>query len=472
MPKKKVEEYGNESIRLLKGAEKVRSKPAVIFGSANIEGCKHSFFEILSNSLDEFKAGYGDTIEVIRKKDNILSVRDYGRGCPVDYNKNEERFNWELVYCELYAGGKYDNDTYSNQLGTNGLGSAATQFASEFFDVIVVRDGYQYDLHFEKGENVGGLKKTKLRKKNVPTGTCQTWKPDLEVFSDIEIPLDYFKEILKIQAIVNKGVHIKFLDEESGFSEEYFSPGGILDHIKELSQGKEFTSPTLFEASGRGRDREDKEDYDVNFQFAFCFNNAVNGCWYFHNSSPLEYGGSPAEAMKTAFVNVIDKQISMRNSYQKSERKIKFEDIKDSLLYVCNSFSSYTSYENQTKKSIDNKFVKKFMTDKISEILEVWFVENKIEADKVIEQILANKRSAESAEKIRIASRKKLMGKIDVMKNRVEKFTPCRSNDNAITELFICEGDSAKTSILEARDAKFQAVMPVRGKRNNLPLYL
>lgn len=455
-------EYGNESLRLLKGADRIRLAPNVMFGSANIEGCEHSFFEILSNSLDEFKAGYGDTIEVVREKDNTLSIRDYGRGCPVDFNKKENCYNWEIVYCELWGGGKYDSDVYNDQLGIHGLGSASTQFASEFFDVCVVRDGYEYTLHFEKGENIGGLKKKKAKDK--PTGTYQRWKPDSEVFFETNIPLEYFTEILKIQSIVNKGVHIKFKDELNDFEEEYYAPEGILGFLKEESKGAEITTPVLFEASGSGKDKDDRESYDVSFQIAFCFNNAHNGNWYFHNSSPLEYGGSPAEAMKIAFTNVIDKQITIRNGYQKAERKIKFDDIKDSLLYISNSFSSYTSYANQTKKSIDNIFIKKLMIDKISEGLEVWFLENKIEADKVVEQILANKRSAESAERIRVATKKKLMSKMDTMKNRVKKFTPCRSNDNSITELFICEGDSAKTSIIEARDSEFQAIMPIRGK--------
>lgn len=462
MDKNKI--YNNESIRSLKGAERVRTKPGVIFGSDNIEGCKHSFFEILSNSLDEFKAGYGDRIDVVRKSDGSILVKDYGRGCPVDFNKIENRYNWELIYCELYAGGKYDENTYQDQLGTNGLGAAATQFASEFFDATIVRDGYQYDLHFEKGENIGGLKKKKIKDKNTPTGTTQHWKPDMDVFSEIIIPSVYFEETLKIQAIVNSGIHIHYLDEETKKQEIYFYPEGIMGYIKELNKGKEFTTPILFESRGRGKDREDKPLYDVRFQFAFCFNNEINDCLYFHNSSPLEYGGSPSDAIKTAFVNVIDKQIALRNNYQKNERKIKFDDIQDSLLCICNSYSSITSYENQTKKSIDNKFIKLFMTEKITEHLEIWFLENKIEADKVIEQILANKRSSESAEKIRIATKKKLMSNVDTMKNRVKKFAPCRSNDKNITELFICEGDSAKTSILEARDSTFQAIMPIRGK--------
>ncbi len=459
-----TKKYNNESIKMLKGAERVRTRPGVYLGSADINGCKQAFFEILSNALDEFKSGNGKQVNVIKYKDGSISVEDNGRGCPVDFNKNENRYNWELIFCELYAGGKYEETSYVDQLGTNGLGATATQFSSEFFDVCSIRDGFEYLLHFEKGENVGGLTKNKIAKKKYQTGTKITWKSDLEIFTEVDIPSSYFLEILKIQAVINSGVEISFHDEVANKDYFFCYPEGILGYLKEIDKEEGITSPVLLSAVGEGRDREDKPLYNVKFEYSFAFNNKTNLCRFFHNSSPLEYGGSPSDAMKSAFVSVIDKQLSINNKYNKSERKIKFDDIEDSLIYICNSFSTQTSYENQTKKSINNKFIKTFMIEKISEQLEIWFIENKIESDRVLEQILANKRSSESAEKIRVATKKKLMTNVDTMKNRVKKFSPCRSNDKSITELFICEGDSAKTSIIEARDSSFQAVMPIRGK--------
>ena len=196
--------YGNDSITSLKGAERVRKRPGVIFGSDGLEGCQHAIFEILSNSIDEAREGYGKKIEVVCKADRSISIRDYGRGVPVEYNEKEGRYNWELVFCELYAGGKFannDEENYTYSLGLNGLGLCSTQYASEYMDVTIFRDGYQYDLHFEKGENVGGLSKARTAKKT--TGTHTTWKPDTDVFTDIHVPLEYYREVLRRQAIVN-----------------------------------------------------------------------------------------------------------------------------------------------------------------------------------------------------------------------------------------------------------------------------
>jgi DNA gyrase subunit B len=461
---KKPEAYGNESISSLKGADRVRLRPGVIFGSDGIEGCQHSFFEILSNSIDEAREGYGDKIEIIRHSDRSITVRDYGRGIPVDYNTKEGRYNWELVFCELYAGGKYKNNTgenYEFSLGLNGLGSCATQYSSEYMDVTVFRDGFRYDLHFEKGENIGGLIKEKCKYES--TGTIQKWKPDLEVFTDTDIPLEYYISTLKKQAVVNAGLKFVLTDEASGDTYEFLYKNGIVDYISEIGGEKSFTGIQFYETTAKGRDREDKPEYRVKMQVAFCFNNEVNLLEYYHNSSFLEHGGSPDRAVKAAFVNELDKCIRSRGKYNKDEAKILFTDIQDSLILVTNSFSTITSYENQTKKSITNKFIQDAMTDFIRQQLEIYLIENKIESDKIIEQILVNKRSRETAEKTRINIKKKLGGTIDIS-NRVKKFVDCRTKDISRRELYIVEGDSALGSCKMGRDAEFQAIMPVRGK--------
>ncbi len=460
----KIDKYGNESISSLKGADRVRLRPGVIFGSDGLEGCQHSVFEILSNSIDEAKEGFGNIIEVTRFKDCSIMIKDYGRGIPLDYNPKEERYNWELVFCELYAGGKYKNnsgDNYEFSLGLNGLGSCATQYSSEYMDVLVYRDGFKYELHFEKGENIGGLKKETFKYES--TGTIIKWKPDLDVFTDINVPLDYFKTVLKKQAVVNSGIVFKLFDEESGENYEYCYENGIVDYIKEISGEKGFTEVQFYETSTKGRDREDKPEYKVKMQIAFCFNNEINMLEYYHNSSFLEYGGAPDKAIKAAFVYEIDKCLKARNKYNKDESKITFTDIQDSLVLVTNSFSTITSYENQTKKSITNKFIQDAMTEFLKQQLEIYFIENKFESDKIIEQVLVNKRSRETAEKTRINIKKKLGGGID-MSNRVKKFVDCRTKDLSRREIYIVEGDSALGACKLGRDAEFQAIMPVRGK--------
>lgn len=461
---KKIDNYGNESITSLKGADRVRLRPAVIFGSDGILGCQHSIFEIISNSIDEAREGFGDLIKISYFKDNSITIEDNGRGIPVDYNTKEERFNWELLFCELYAGGKYLNnngENYEFSLGLNGLGLCSTQYSSEYMDVTIFRDGFEYNLSFKKGENVGGLKKQKTNKKE--TGSKIHWKPDTEVFTDINVSIEYFKEMIKRQCIVNAGLKFELYDEQADETTYFCYENGVKDYIKEISDGKSFTEPTYFFNECFGKDREDKDEYKLKFEIAFAFNNEINLTEYYHNSSYLEYGGSPDKAVKSAFVYSIDKYIKSNNLYKKDEKKIVYSDIEDSLIIIINSFSTQTSYENQTKKAITNKFIQDAMTDFLKEKLEVYFIENKADADKIANQVLINKRSRETAEKTRINIKKKLTGSLD-MNNRIEKFVNCRSKDTKKRELYIVEGDSALGACMQGRDAEFQGIMPVRGK--------
>ena len=457
--------YNNESITSLKGADRVRKRPSVIFGSDGLEGCQHSFFEILSNSIDEARGGYGKEITVIRHRDLSISVIDEARGIPVDYNQKEERYNWELIFTELYAGGKYNNNdssVYEYSLGLNGLGLCATQYSSEFMDVIVRRDGFEYELHFRKGEMTdGGFEKKPTRYK--ATGTSIRWRPDLNVFKENEIPLSYFQDVMKKQSIVNPGIRFVLKDEAEDMAYEYKYDRGIQDYVSEISLDKNFTDIVYFEDEGRGRDREDMPEYKVKAQIAFAFNNEVNLLEYFHNSSYLEHGGSPDRAVRNAFVYELDKFIKQQNKYTKNEKKISFIDIQDSLILVTTSFSTITSYENQTKKSITNKFVQEFMTDMIRKNLEIYFIENKDFTDKIVDQVLINKRSREKAETTRLNLKKTLGSKMDVT-NRVKKFVDCRVKDTSRREVYILEGDSALGSCKLARDSEFQALMPIRGK--------
>ena len=459
--------YGNESISALKGADRVRKRPGVIFGSDGLEGCEHAVFEIMSNAIDEAREGHGSLITVTRFLDRSIQVEDQGRGCPVDWNEKEQKYNWELVFCELYAGGKYggDGDNYEYSLGLNGLGSCATQYAGEYFDASVWRDGFKYTLHFEKGENVGGLHKepTDRGKK---TGSIFRWKPDLEVFTDIDIPVDYYTDVMKRQAVVNAGVTFRFREETSAgrFSTTDFRyDNGILDYVTELAGEEPLTQPVFWQTERKGRDRADKPEYKVKLSVSFCFSNRVSVVEHYHNSSWLEHGGSPEKAMKSAFVSALDAYLKQQNKYQKNEAKISFNDIQDALVLVSNNFSTQTSYENQTKKAINNKFVQEAMTDFLRAQLEVYFIENPQDAQKIAEQVLINKRSRETAERTRLNIKKKLSGSMDIS-NRVQKFVDCRTKDVSRRELYIVEGDSAMGAVKLSRDAEYQGIMPVRGK--------
>ena len=463
-------QYGNDSISQLKGADRVRKRPGVIFGSDGLDGCEHAVFEILSNAIDEAREGHGDLITLTYFEDHSIEVEDFGRGCPVDWNANEKRYNWELVFCELYAGGKYQNTDggdYEYSLGLNGLGSCATQYASEYMDVTVRRDGNKYTLHFKKGK-VCGKKGQELivepadRKK---TGTTIRWKPDLEVFTDIAIPDEYFDDVLHRQAVVNAGVTFRLRLEKNGKFEvrDYCYENGIMDYVRELAGEKPLTEPEFISAERKGRDREDKPEYKVKLSAAFCFSKDASVLEYYHNSSWLENGGAPDKAARSAFVSAIDAYIKQIGKYQKNESAIKFQDIQDCLVLVTNCFSTQTSYENQTKKAINNRFIQQAMTEFFKTNLEIYFIENKPEADRIAEQVLINKRSRETAERARQGMKKKLSGSIDIA-NRVQKFVDCRSKEIDKREIYIVEGDSALGACKLSRDAEFQGIMPVRGK--------
>lgn len=462
----KKQEYGNESIKSLKGADRVRKRPAVIFGSDGLEGCEHSVFEIMSNSIDEAREGYGNKICVTRFLDGSVEVQDFGRGIPVDYNKNEDKYNWELLFCEMYAGGKYDNggDNYEFSLGLNGLGLCATQYASEYMEAEIHTDGYKYTLHFEKGENIGGLKKEKYDKKD--TGTRIKWKPDLDVFTDINIPVEYFQETIKRQAIVNDGVKFILKNQTSASKFETFEycyNDGIMDYVKEIAGDTAFTTPQYWECERKGKDREDLPEYKLKIKSAICFSLKNQLKEYYHNSSFLEHGGAPEKAFRSAFVNQINAYLKANNKYSKNDGQINIQDVEDCIIFVVSSFSTQTSYENQTKKAITNKFIQEAMTDFFRKQLEVYFIENKMDADKISNQVLINMRARIKAENTRKTLKTSLQSKMD-MTNRIQKFVDCRSKDVDEREVFIVEGDSALGACKQARDASFQAIMPVRGK--------
>ncbi len=458
--------YDNDSIQKLEGPDRVRKRPGVIFGSDGLDGCEHSAFEIISNSIDEAREGFGNKIVVTKYSDGSIEVQDFGRGAPVDFNNKEQCYNWELLYCELYAGGKYntnDGANYEYSVGLNGLGLCSTQYSSEYMDVEIKRDGFKYNLHFEKGYNVGGLKKEPYSGKD--TGTKTRWKPDLDVFTEIDIPAEYFIDTLKRQAIVNDGLLFQFREQQGAkfISQDIVYKNGIVDYVSATVGEDALTSVQTWSTERKGRDREDKPEYKVKIKASLVFSNKVTLKEYYHNSSWLEHGGVPERATRTALVSQIDAYIKQTNKYKNNESKITFSDVEECMVLVISSFSTMTSYENQTKKAITNKFIYEAMADFLRHQLEVYFIENKAEAEKIADQVLINKRSRERSERERINIKKTLQSS-NSMLDRVEKFVDCRSKDVNLREVFIVEGDSALGSCKLARNAEFQAIMPVRGK--------
>ncbi len=466
-------EYDNQSIKSLKGADRVRKRPAVIFGSDDLTGCQHSFIEILANSVDEAREGYGDKIIVKKFLDLSIEVEDFGRGVPLGYNEKEKRWNWELVFCELYAGGKYDNNdgesAYEFSLGLNGLGATATQYSSAYMNVKSYNGQTLSEMSFKAGNPVGKLEVSDIEKGMKKRGTIIKWLPDLKVFKEIDIPREFLEATLRRQAFVNAGIHFYLeVEVEQGKFEkqEFYYQNGVQDYISEITEGIGITSPVIWRIETKGRDREDMKDYKLKAEVTFCF--AKTGmAEYYHNSSFLEYGGAPDKAVKSAFAYAIDKHIKAQNKYAKGESKIGFADIADNLAVIVNSASTQTSYENQTKKAITNAFIQKALTEFIKTNLDIYLTENKTAATAIINQVLVNMRARETAEKTKIDIKKKLSGNVMDVSNRVEKFVPCRSKDPELREVYIVEGDSAMSSCKLGRNADFQAIIPIRGKTLN-----
>lgn len=444
-----------------------------MFGSDGLEGCQHAFFEILANAVDEAREGFGSEITVTVFKDRSIQVEDSGRGVPLGWNENEQRYNWELVYCELYAGGKYNNNddvsNYGFSLGMNGLGACATQYASEFMHVRSYSGGNLSEIDFAHGEAISELRVRPLEKREKKHGTVIHWLPDIEVFTDINIPHEHFRNVLKKQAVVNENVRfvLKLENENGEFSEESFLyENGIADYISEIVGDDVIAPPVLWKYEDSGRDRADKDDYKLKVEIAFAVSNKVNMLEYYHNSSFLLHGGSPDKAVRNAFAYAVDKYLKDNGKYTKNESHVTFSDIEDCLVLVTSSYSTVTSYANQTKEAISNKFIADSMTAYIKQQLEYYFAENKQYAEAFTQQVLVNKRSREQAETARVNLKKKLTGQNDVA-SRVEKFVGCRTKDPELRELYIVEGDSALTSCKLARSAEFQALMPLRGKTLN-----
>lgn len=464
--------YGDQSIKSLKGADRVRKRPAVIFGSDDLIGCQHSVIEILANSVDEAREGYGDKIIVKKYLDLSIEVEDFGRGVPLGYNEKEKRWNWELVFCELYAGGKYDNNdggsAYEFSLGLNGLGATATQYSSEYMTVKSYNGKTVSEMNFKSGNPVGTLKVEELTSGGKRRGTIIKWRPDLKVFKEIDVPDEFLSNTMRRQAFVNAGIRfILEIEVANGRFRrtEFYYENGVADYIAEITDGIGMTPPVLWKLETTGRDRADLAEYKVKADITFCF--AKSGsAEYYHNASFLEHGGAPDKAVRNAFVYSIDKYIKAQGKYTKNEEKISFADIADNLAIIINSASTQTSYENQTKKAITNAFIQKALTDFLKQNLEIYLTENPSLASQIITTVLNNKRAREQSEKAKVDIKKKLSGTMDVT-NRVEKFIPCNSKDPELREVYIVEGDSAATSCKLGRSAEFQAIMPVRGKTLN-----
>lgn len=455
-------DYGDESIKALKGAERVRERVAVMLGSNDINGAFHTFKEIVGNSMDEARAGFGDRLHVVYHEDSSISVRDFGRGVPMGWNEAEGRYNWDLIFNELYAGGKYDEDnpTYQYSIGLNGLGAASTQYTSDYFKVISYRDGKTFTKEFRDGEPIDPeAPAVEGEQGDEPNGTFIHWKPSLEVFTNVDFPVSMFTDLLEAQAILNQ-VRITFEDRcktnevyefEPVSYEEYLRSTIGEDSVQEILSKSKETSGTY---------KNSKYVAKVEVLLAITSETRSRRLFY-HNTSVMR-GGVHFQAFDEAVTKFFRKLGRDRGL------DIRPVDYADYLSVMGMTYSSavLASLQGQTKDQSDSVVLYNLVLDTITDILEESEIRQVPAFMEMLENVLIAAQARKEAKELEARQRLALKAE-GKRRGKPEKFVACREKDPSKKELFIVEGDSAKGSCKNARDARFQALLPVKGKPMN-----
>jgi DNA gyrase subunit B len=460
-------EYSEQSIYSLKNEETVRQRPAVIFGTNDERGAAHAIFEILANAIDEAREGYGKQIRMSVFKDGSVEISDDGRGVPMDWNEAEGKYNWELVFTTLYASGKYKSGSYQDSLGLNGLGATATQFASEYMDVYSTRNGKTYIMHFKKGRPVGQLQIVDPIREG--TGTTIRFKPDPEVFINIKnkvLPPEYFINILTRQAMLLPGLEFVFYHDDLGKTINIKYDGGMPEFIDSICKKPLLKKTLYFEGSAEGTDDPDIDPtpYTVKMRLALNFSREENFFELYHNASHLFEGGVTVDAFKNAITKAFEDHAKEIGKLEKGDRFL-YKDIELILVTVgdTNCPGNRTFFKNQTKGAINNPFIRDAYYNFVYNNIRYW-LDNDRSGEDIIDEIIANKKAREEAEKVSRKVVQNLSKSVKGIGNKPKKFVDCTSKEVEKRELYIVEGDSALGSCKMARDSKFQAIMPLRGK--------
>lgn len=458
------QQYNAESIKALKGADRVRKRPAVIFGTNDQAGCFHAIFEIIANSVDEAREGKCTDIWVEVRDDGSVLVRDNGRGVPMGWNEAEERFAWEMIFDDLYAGGKMDESAYGQALGMNGLGAASCQYASEWFRVTSWYEGKAHTVNFKKGRAVGKLEEVLSDHEN---GTEIEFKPDREVFTDITISCLTYLDALRRQAIQIPELTFHFKHPEANGEVIVSFPAAAKGFLDTLYQKQYLPNGAYnFTEEGTADDENGLGEYNVKMKVAFTFSREEPVVEVYHNGSPLTDGGSSQSGLEAGLTVGLTEMAHQYGKLPKGE-KLVWKDIAEIFGCVLETYCPGTrsQYKNQTKTAINNVGIGRFVASHMSERVIRWCGDNRTVAERVINEVLLNKKARESAESVK----KKVINKLskDVESRGAElpeKFIDCQSRDSSKRELYIVEGDSALGSVKLSRNGMFQAVMPVRGK--------
>jgi len=449
------ERYTAEQIKILDGLAGVRKRPAMYIGNTASEGLHHLVHELVDNSIDEALAGYCHQIEVIIHIDNSVTVRDDGRGIPVDMHEKEHRPAVEVVMTKLHSGGKFDNLSYKISGGLHGVGLSVVNALSEYVELEIRREGKVYHQVYERGEVITDLEVTGKTKN---TGTQIRFRPDSEIFETLSFSFDLLSQRLRELAFLNKGLSISIQDERSGKRHDFLYKGGINSFIEFLNKNKNCLHPKPIYIEGTKN--------DVEIEIAFQYNDGYSESLFsFANNINTHEGGTHLIGFKSALTRTINQYATSANLLKGVKENLTGEDIREGLVGVISVKIREPQFEGQTKTKLGNSEVKGIVEALVNEKLGSYFEENPAVARKVIAKVTDAARAREAARKARELSRRKGALEGDSLPG---KLADCQERDPMLSEIFIVEGDSAGGSAKQGRDRAFQAILPIKGKILNV----
>jgi DNA gyrase subunit B len=449
------ESYTAEDIKVLKGLDAVRKRPAMYIGTTGIEGLHHLVYEVVDNSVDESLAGYCKNVDVIIHLDGSCTVIDDGRGIPTEIHSEEGRSAAEVVLTELHAGGKFESKAYRISGGLHGVGVSVVNALSEWLDMEIKQNGTVFQQHYDRGAPAAPLAivgKTKGR------GTKITFRPDSEVFEILDFSWDILSQRLRELAFLNRGLNITLSDERTEKKQVFQYSGGIVSFVEHLNKNKTLIHPKPIYISG------EKEDIIV--EIALQYNDGYSETIYtFANNINTKEGGTHLIGFKSALTRTVNSYASSSGLMKDSKEGLSGDDIREGLSAIINVKLMNPQFEGQTKMKLGNSDIKGIVESIVNDTLGTYFEENPSVARKIVEKAIQASRAREAARKAKELTRRK--GALEDT-GLPGKLADCSEKDPALSEVFIVEGDSAGGSAKQGRDRRIQAILPLRGKILNV----
>jgi DNA gyrase subunit B len=449
------EDYDARHIKVLEGLTAVRKRPSMYIGNTGVEGLHHLAEELVDNSIDEALVGYCTKIDVVIHLDNSVTVKDNGRGIPVDMHEQEKKPAVEVVLTKLHSGGKFDKKSYKVSGGLHGVGLSVVNALAEYLELEIKRGGGVYAQRYERGKRVTPLKQLGKTKK---TGTTVKFKPDTEIFGDLQFSYDLLSQRLREHAFLNRGITITIEDERSEKNNQFFYKGGIISFVEYLNRAKNCIHPKPIYFEGTKN--------DTYIEVALQFNDTYKETLFsFANSINTHEGGTHLVGLKSALTRTINTYAANHNLLKDLKEGLSGDDVREGLAGVISVRIQDPQFEGQTKTKLGNSEVKGYVETLANERLSNYFEEHPTVARKILAKVIDAARARLAARKARELSRKK--GGIDTTL-LPGKLADCQERDPAHSELYIVEGDSAGGSAKQGRDRKYQAILPLKGKILNV----